>query len=258
MSSDLSVYKNFFDNFNRLAINNTEKQIQKWQQFFNDYKKLNNSSSLLEPKQPAILYDKDNAIKFFEEFSKSYETCQRMGYNFNIFELACVKRDEVKISSILAWVLNPKASHGQHTLFLDTFLKLIPENKWSDKKNPLNFTNCRVITECYGDINSRMDIVIDTDSFYLIIEAKIDTVEHDDQLKRYMEIAIARAGQTRSWALVYLTITGENSKCSEAFSLIWNKIGEALYNELTKQKRLPDNAPCRLVCEHFCQFICNL
>lgn len=276
MSSDLSVYKNFFDNFNRLAINNTEKQIQKWQQFFDDYKKLNNHNLLLKQKQPVVFYDKDNAIKFFEKFSQCYEELQSMGYNFNIFELAGVKRDEVKISSILAWFLNPKASHGQRDLFLNAFLRLIPEQAWHNKNQPLDFKNYRVLTECYGDDKSRMDIVVDTNNFYLVIETKIDTGEHDKQLERYKEIAKARAGVTRSWALIYLTVHGKCSKhCADALPLKWSEIGESFKNallKLLKQKNLPDNAPAclgcehfcqynapvRLVCEHFCQFICNL
>lgn len=257
MSSELSAYKNFFDEFNQLAIKNCEKQFQEWQHFFADYKLLN--QELLKQKQPVVLYDKNKAKNFFEEFSKGYKKLQSMGYNFNVFEVAGVRRDEVKISSILAWFLNPKASHGQNSLFLDTFLKLIPEKAWSDNKKPLDFTNCHVLTECYGDDKSRMDIVIDTDSFYLVIEAKIDTEEHDDQLNRYKDIAITRAGITKSWALIYLTVHGEPSRqCSEALPLKWNEISEALNNELVKQPSLPDNAPTRLVCEHFCQFICNL
>lgn len=257
MSSELSAYKNFFDEFNRLAIKNSEKQFQEWQRFFDDYKLIN--QKLLKQKQPAISYDVANAENFFEDFSKLYNKWQSMGHNFNIFELASVKRDEVKITSILAWFLNPKASHGQNSLFLNAFLELIPEDTWSDNQKPLDFTNCHVLTECYGNDKSRMDIVIDTDSFYLVIEAKIDTEEHDEQLNRYKEIAITRAGKTKSWALIYLTVHGKDSKqCPEALFLTWYEIGETLNNKLAKLTSLPDNAPTHLVCEHFCQFICNL
>lgn len=257
MSLDLSVYKNFFDEFNLLALNSIEKQVQEWQHFFADYKLIN--QELLKQKQPIPVYDTIKAKNFFYDFAKRYKKWQSMGYNFNIFELAGIKRDEVKISSILAWLLNPMGSHGQGSLFLNTFLKLIPEEAWSDNKKPLDFTNCHVLTECYGDVESRMDIVIDTDSFFLIIESKIDTEEHHNQLNRYKEIATIRAGKTKKWTLIYLTVHGKASRqCSEAFSLTWNEIGEALNYELSRQTNLPDNAPTRLVCEHFCQFLCDL
>ena len=70
MSSELSAYKNFFDEFNRLAIKNSEKQFQEWQRFFDDYKLIN--QKLLKQKQPAISYDVANAENFFEDFSKLY------------------------------------------------------------------------------------------------------------------------------------------------------------------------------------------
>lgn len=83
MSLDLSVYKNFFDEFNLLVLNSIEKRLQEWQQFFADYKLIN--QELLKQKQPIPLYDKIKAENFFDEFAIHYKKWQSMGYNFNIF-----------------------------------------------------------------------------------------------------------------------------------------------------------------------------
>ena len=64
----------------------------------------------------------------------------------------------------------------------------------------------RVATEVWpqADGNNRIDIEISGEGFYLCVEVKIDAVEGEEQLRRYLDVARAKAG-SRPFSIVYLS-----------------------------------------------------
>jgi len=99
--------------------------------------------------------------------------------SFNLFEITGVGDDEVRHSSILAWLLNPRSRHTCRTLFLRSFLKVagivIPEEQIRD---------CSVRTEFPGT-ESTIDILIyRLGSFIIYLENKTKSPEGDKQVDR--------------------------------------------------------------------------
>ena len=146
-----------------------------------------------------------------KELEKKYEL-----NSFNIFDCLKLTRAEIRHSNFLAWLLDPNETHGFDDYFLKKFLKHVIRNKKNElknimKNNPHIFTDVdnenNKITENYAiptvfDIDcwdmsgvqikreqEYIDImaVDETNKFVFIIENKIDTCQHDNQLARYRQ-----------------------------------------------------------------------
>jgi len=96
---------------------------------------------------------------------------------FNVFAVCRVGSDEVKHSSILAWLLDSRSGHGQGSLFLEAFMKA------SGIPGPVPFPY-RVRTEFSGS-ESIVDIMVCRRREYLLyMENKVFAAEGDNQVDR--------------------------------------------------------------------------
>ena len=102
----------------------------------------------------------------------------------NIFHILGIEHREVPISSYLAYLLNPRASHNQGILFLKEFFRQDSDLQ-EIKKDILN--NTEVYTEYVISNNRRIDILLVNPKFVRIIEVKIYAKDQDSQLKDYVE-----------------------------------------------------------------------
>ena len=141
------------------------------------------------------------------KINEKYEEIKKLkGENFNIFSILKLERYEVQThSNFIHELLNPKGSHNQGTLFLELFLKnTLDLKEYGDIKcvNPEHLTN----------ENRRIDLVIETETYKIGIEMKIDAGDQDKQLYDYKR----ELDETRKKSkLYYLTLTGyEASKKS--------------------------------------------
>jgi len=114
---------------------------------------------------------------------------------FNIFSILRQENDEVNLHSKFIYeLLNPKGSHNQG----ETFLKLFLEEKVSID----DMMTFEVYREKYN-----IDILIQSSNKSIIIENKIDTQDHSNQLSRYIEIIKSKGYKDIS--TIYLTLKGE-------------------------------------------------
>ena len=124
----------------------------------------------------------------------------------NFFQILKVERREIRHSNFLAWLLDPNGSHGLSELFTKWFFRDI----FSDEKvawmtefdvEDINFNQILVKRE-WRDI----DVLIETLDFVVVIENKVDSGEHSDQLRRYRE-TVKRFYPDRNHAFVFLSPT---------------------------------------------------
>ena len=107
-------------------------------------------------------HDKESG--FFSELSSSIkyasildsELNRRLAHEFNIFDF--LRDDEIGLSQIIAHLLNPLASHGQGTYFLQRFLEFVKSEKnW----NHLTSNTVNVETEHSTYKGRRIDIYVE-------------------------------------------------------------------------------------------------
>ena len=152
-------------------------------------------------------------------------------------------QSEAWFSNQLAWLLDPKGSHGLGVTFLELFLKQI--GQWrstqetkhkatqlkSGKKGPgvgsthLRLANCSIFREFFlSRIKSKTKtnsplfcdlavVDLDTsDGLFLVIENKLFTTDHPTQLDDYEECVKEKFKPVKILEFVYLTLRGDKGK----------------------------------------------
>ena len=118
---------------------------------------------------------------------------------FNLFDVLRIRRRERQHSAVIAWLLDPRGSHGLRDHFLRRFLSEAAaegRERGIADVTPLDvdgweLSNVEVeIERHYADIeHNYVDIMLidATDGFVCLIENKIGSGEHSAQLSRYLE-----------------------------------------------------------------------
>ncbi len=140
---------------------------------------------------------------------------------FNFFEAVDIVRQETRHSSFLAWLMDPAHTHGLGDAFLKGFLF-----KTSVAARGLGIETISPIDVDVWDLSGtevrrewkNIDITLLEKSrrFVCLIENKVHSSEHSDQLRRYREIVEAEfPGYTRHYVL--LNVTGEEPSDSDYY-----------------------------------------
>jgi len=141
--------------------------------------------------------------------SKHYRELERIsGANFNIFRIINVSSDELKHSSFVAELLNPKGSHGQGTVFLKLFVDTLGITPFHcDDAGVEIEKSIGKVTEEEG---GRLDIYInDNRGNAVVIENKIYADDQPNQLIRYYQFI--QNHKFNPQHVYYLTLDGKNA-----------------------------------------------
>jgi hypothetical protein len=159
----------------------------------------------------------------------------------NLFDiLSAGKRslNEENVSSFLAWVLDPKQSHGCGALFLTRLLNIVDKEKYQPWLSKIQNTSVNVLVEEQVLTNAEksrdIDIVIvissaknndESESIILAIENKIREGSCDNlQLKEEYE-GLKNSYKDSDITMLYLT-PSKSSKFTEAFALLPDSISK--------------------------------
>ena len=209
-----------------------------------------------------------NIQRFFQEVASicaleqaQQEERNRKGENFNLFSILSIERYELKHSALIANLLDPKGSHGCGDAFLRAFFEI------ALKGTAYPFEECTLphsYTEYYtgpiaGDTGGRIDILVKSSHYGLIIENKIYAGDQDKQLTRYDNYGKETFG-AGGYLLVYLTLYGYDAskestatKSAEEVGYLRLSYAEDILRWLEQCVRLADNKP--LVRESLNQYI---
>lgn len=154
-------------------------------------------------------------VQYTQIKAQSDERQLREAPEYNIFSVLRAERDEVRThSAFLCHLLSPHASHGQGTLFLESFLQCCASRYSNFPLLPdfLEPKDWLVSSEEHTNYG-RMDIVIQNPMgrFLCVIENKIDAPEGSEQLTRYGKWMKEYEREYPCQALCFLTIKGNMS-----------------------------------------------
>ena len=157
---------------------------------------------------------------------------------FNLFNVLGVERSELQLSRVLEWLLSPGGSHGLGISFLYEFLiQVVSEGNRigvihvspADVQS-WNLANVEVVREHHN-----IDILIigEDEEFVCLIENKVDSGEHSEQLTRYYE-TVGKSYRTCKRLPVSLRPTGarpSRDRDAERYvSLSYSEIADLLRN----------------------------
>ena len=111
---------------------------------------------------------------------------------FNLFDVLKIERRERQHSALLAWLLDPRGSHGLRDYFLRRFLSAAAAD--AHERNIANVTPLDVDGWKLGSVEvaterHNIDILIvdKEDALVCFIENKVGSGEHSDQLSKYLD-----------------------------------------------------------------------
>lgn len=135
---------------------------------------------------------------FIRDFENSY--AKKLAVRFNSLDF--ISWNENKVSSILAYFLNPKEGHGQGDIYLKLFI-----NAFDLQFTYSDVSQVTVKVEEATDTNRRIDIVVSYKNRERVfgIENKIYawTIDRKDQVKDYLQF-LKQDCSTTAYQLVYL------------------------------------------------------
>lgn len=152
------------------------------------------------------IYSLLNQVKNITE--KANEISKLRGEDFNIFSLLGVETKENQThSNFISELLNPNGSHGLGNVFQKHFLRLL------DFEIEEELT---VQTEVHiGD--GRIDITLESASYFLAIENKIYAADQDRQIERYCKYAHEQKRQISH--VFYLTLYGTEASEGSTYDI---------------------------------------
>lgn len=131
---------------------------------------------------------------------EKYDMVKSLEENFNIFEILNLEEREVELhSKLLFFLLNNKEKNNIYEKFFKYFLEIVLEVEYEpDKKY-------RIYRE-YAISGGRIDFYIESEDIIYAIEMKINSIDGEEQLKKYNDFLCKKEKKTK---LYYLTLLGE-------------------------------------------------
>ena len=189
------------------------------------------------------------------------EERHRKGENYNLFSILNIERYELKHSALIANLLDPKGSHGCGDAFLRAFFEIALKGTAYpfESSTPPNSYTEHYIGPIAGDTGGRIDILVKSSHYGLIIENKIYAGDQNKQLTRYDNYGRETFGAD-GYLLVYLTLYGCDAskestatKSAEEVGYLRLSYAKDILLWLKECVRLADNKP--LVRESLNQYI---
>ena len=206
--------------------------------------------------------------QFFQEVASicaleqaQQEEQNRKGENYNLFSILNIERYELKHSALIANLLDSKGSHGCGDAFLRAFFEIaLKGTAYPFESSTLPHSYTEYYTgPIAGDTGGRIDILVKSSHYGLIIENKIYAGDQDKQLIRYDNYGKEIFGAD-GYLLVYLTLYGYDAskestatKSAEEVGYLRLSYAEDILRWLEQCVRLADNKP--LVRESLNQYI---
>lgn len=155
------------------------------------------------------------ALRHLEGDASELDRIKKLLDRFNIFEAVGFTSREVEHSRLLAFLLAPRNSHGLDTSFLRAFLQTVLETPGEEgflspeKVRSRSLGETTVLREARTE-DGRIDILLlnEPDKWAVIVENKVWTKEHHDQLERYYR-SVREDYPNRHVSGIYLTPRGE-------------------------------------------------
>ena len=245
-----TALETFFDSLKMVKLTNRKKKdgylVEHLPEFFNHLRLYLHSIPI--DKKPIVINipNAESLAIWLDALREPIAKSKASGIFCNPWQLLKLGTDEVRNSTILAWLVNPRSDHGLGNIFLLALLnelQRIHPDFAPELVDSLPSVNTEICPE--NDQTNRVDIEINAANFYLIIEVKINAIEGEKQLERYGEIAKKQA-RNKPWAIVFLTRRGGKSTTSgihkdKVISLSWIKIAR-IFRKALENHVLHDSA----------------
>lgn len=179
----------------------------------------------------------DKARQLFEGMREPLDQARTRGGFLNIWSVTGIRRKELPNAAVLAWMIDPRGSHGHGSLCLSALLTMVAKKSAFDLSDgDLGSARVQAEERPLGSDRDRVDIVVETPRLLLFLEVKIDAMEGQAQLSRYVQsaaqLAAVRAVHDARLAKKTLTVFLSPRKPTETLPQVvhvtWSDLARAL------------------------------
>jgi len=169
--------------------------------------------------------------RFIDMFKDArFHTLQSFLTTFNPFEVLKLKEYEIRHSNMIAWLIDPHENHGMDDFMLKILiLEYIENQKIAHEILLKQKINAEVYREYKIDSKKLIDllIVLDELKIVVLIENKVHSKEHKDQLKSYYDF-VERKYPGYFIQAIYLTLSGEDPSDARFYALGYERLVEII------------------------------
>ena len=220
-SGFLAALQKLTEQFNR-----EENSRRSLERFIAEFARLKQT----EPPRPKMVESVD--VSRFEGFigtlgSLAQELRMR-GDFIDVWEIAGLKRNELRTAAVLAWLFDPKQTHGRGTSIFVAFIRRLAQNSKGSFPLPASICgNYAVSPENAITESSRIDIAIDGPDFIAFVEVKIDASEREGKILEYLSLARTKAAG-RPYCVIFLSPQGPSVDSPNIVAATWNDVAIAI------------------------------
>jgi hypothetical protein len=174
---------------------------------------------------------------------------------FNLFEAVGMRRQEIRHSRFLAFLLDPKGAHGLSDLFLTRFLQravrdasLTTFGLTAIELELMDLSDAQVFCEL-----DSIDILVTSAANRLTVSIENKVGEHSNQLQRYL-LKMERKVDGHRILPVFLSPQGAEPSESRYFPISYESVVEIL-NQALESRRANISADVLLVVQHYIRLL---
>lgn len=199
---------------------------------------------MIEDKDKKALDDFLEHIDCLDELNKWIDN------EFNVFDVLKISRTEIRHSNVLAWLLDASETHTLGDYFFSKVIRAIIANDSDGKYNKtklclLDYSSFKVYRE-YANID--ILLVSEKEQTIVVIENKVGSNEHSDQLNKYRTF-INEKYPNFDKMFVYLTVNGDAPSDEDNWSILTYQDILRILEDVLSQKEL--SVPVKLFIENY-------
>lgn len=198
------------------------------------------------------------ALKSFSDDNEDLERLESILDKFNVFESLGLVRQEIRHSAFLRWLLDPSQTHGLGDYWLRQFLKMVIKRGEEQLRTEASLFDLDGWDISEAEVRKEWNyidllIVDDRNMFVCVIENKIDSSEHSDQLNRYKEI-VEEEFENHKRAYVFLTASGATPSNASYIPINYRDLALTLEAALGRRASQV-NAEMKLFVQHYVDMV---
>ena len=202
--------------------------------------------------------DDIETLKSFIDDNEDLEQLESILDRFNIFESLGLVRQEIRHSAFLRWLLDPAETHGLGDYWLRRFLKMVIKGGEEKPGNRLSLFDLDGWDLSQAEVRKEWNyidllIVDNRNMFVCVIENKVDSSEHSDQLNRYKEI-VEREFEDHKKVYVLLTVSGAAPSNPSYISVAYKDLVWAIETALRRRASQVNDA-IMLFVQHYVDMV---
>lgn len=163
---------------------------------------------------------------------------ERLAGGFNLFETLKLTHQEIRHSNVLSWLLDPDENHGLGDAFLRAWLMQVVEESGTAELDVVavhtaEFRNVAIRRE-WRHIDILVELSTSAGQWVIVVENKILSEQHSNQLERYREVVEQEFPNARR---IYILLSaGEDEPEDSAYvpvryETVYRAINECLDDE---------------------------